>query len=155
MGIRLQRLPRSITGLFDKEGPFRSVDARSFKSACHVVTQMEGGSVEAFRSDLLLRNYYSAWLITRAERVLILCNATYPYVAFSPLAESTWRDRIFVAPVFQAAFETLTDFQPLDADWLMSDVTRDMLAALPPWEVKHVRYWEPDHVGSVIFNEWG
>ena len=155
MGIRLQRLPRSITGLFDREGSFRSVDAKRFKSACHVVAQMEGGSAEAFRSDLLLRNYYSARLITRAERVVVLCNATYPYVAFSPVEESTWRDRTFVTPAFQAAFEVLTDLQPFDPDWLMSDVTRDMLAALPPWEVKHARYWEPDYVGSVIFNEWG
>ena len=154
MGTRLQRLPRSITGLFDKEGPFRSVDAKSFKRSCHLVAQMEGGSAEAFRLDLSLRNYHSARLITRAERVFVLCNVTYPYVAFSPMEESTHRDRTFVTPVFQAAFETLTDLQPLDADWLMSDVTQDLLAELPPWEAKHVRYWEPDHVGDVIFNEW-
>ena len=82
--MRLDRLPRHITGSFNDTDEPRSVDGADFKKACHQVAQMSGGAVEDVDLNLLGRNYFGATIQTKSDRVSVLCNSVFPYLAFVP-----------------------------------------------------------------------
>ncbi len=64
-------------------------------------------------------------------------------------------DLTFVEPVSLAGiFSTLTEFQPLDADWLATEPTPELLMDLGPAELEQVNYWKPQRIGELIFNYW-
>lgn len=155
--MKLDRLPRRITGLNDQLEPPPSVDAIAFKRSCYLVAQMDGGSVEDIDSDLSGRSYYAATLRTSIDHVSVLCHSVYPFVAFVLPGCFGLRcpDLTFVAPVrLAAAFSALTEFQPLDIEWLATDLRPELLVDLAPVELEQVKYWKPQRIGELIFNYW-
>ena len=155
--MKLDRLPRWITGFFDRSEEPRSLGSKSFESACYLVANSDGGKVEALDFDLLGRSYYVATLPTKTDHVSVLCNGVHPYVAFVPPgsfgggnSELTFVDPTHLA----AAFSALTDFAPLEAGWLSADLTPELLIDLAKAETEQVHYWKPRRVGDVIFNNW-
>jgi hypothetical protein len=153
----LDRLPQNITGFFDKGDQPRSLDAGSFKQACHLVAQMDGGTVDGVDLNLLGRSYFAATIRTNSDHLSVLCNSVYPYLAFVP--PNTFGlgapELTFVEPIhLAAAFASATNFQPLDAIWLQSDLLSGLLAELAPADQSQLAYWKPRRVGDVIFNSW-
>ena len=151
----LDSLPPGITGFRDRSERPRALEPEAFKVACHLVAGMEGGCVESLDFDLLARSYYTATVRTRTDQASILCNAIYPYLAFVPPGRIGFTDLEFVAPVSLASvFASLTEFQPLDADWLSDDPTPELLANLADADVEQVKHWKPQRIGEIIFNYW-
>ncbi|MBX9644529.1 MAG: hypothetical protein K2W91_10570 [Novosphingobium sp.] len=153
----LKRLPPSITGFFDHLEPPRSVESRSFTEACHLVAQFEGGVVEDIDLSLLGRSYYSATVRTPSDHVSMLANSVYPYLAFvRPHAFGVIIPELsFVAPVrLASSISSLTYFRSLDAAWLETELSTELLADLAQVELDQVKYWKPARVGEVIFNNW-
>ena len=155
--MRLQRLPPHITSFFDGGEPPRSLDGATFKKACHQVAHMDGGLVENIELNLVGRSYYDATIRTRTEHLTVLCNSVYPYLAFVPPSSfgPGPTDLTFVKPVHVGSlFSRLTEFQPLDADWLAAELPPDLLADLGRSELEQVGYWKPSRIGDVMFNNW-
>ena len=155
--MRLVRLLPHMTSFFDRREPPRSLDGATFKKACHQVAHMDGGVVENIELNLLGRSYYGATIRTRTEHVSVLCNSVYPYLAFVPPSSfgAGPTDLTFIEPVHvDSLFSSLTDFQPLDADWLAAELPSDLLADLSRSELEQVGYWKPSRIGDVVFNDW-
>ncbi|MGE0180442.1 MAG: hypothetical protein AB7O91_11565 [Sphingomonas sp.] len=151
----LDRLPRHITGFFDRSEQLRAIEPEGFKAACYLVAGMEGGSVESLHLDRVARSYYAATVRTRSDHLSVLCNATHPYLAFVAAGTFGGWDSEFIAPVSLAsAFASVTEFQPLDADWLAADLRAELLADLASGELEQVKYWKPQRIGDVVFNCW-
>lgn len=151
----LDRLPPRITGFFGRSELPRAIEPKAFKVACHLVARMEGGSVESVDFDLVARSYYAATLRTKTDHASVLCNSVYPYLAFVPPGTFGFADLEFVASVsLVCAFANLTEFQPLDADWLRDDPHPELLANLAEAELQQVDYWKPQRIGDIIFNYW-
>lgn len=155
--MKLDRLPPNITGFFDKGEQPRSLDPRTFKQACHLVAQMDGGTVEGVGMDLLGRSYFAATIRTNSDHASVLCNSVYSYVAFVPpdALEHGPPKLAFIEPIaLAAAFASATKFQPLDAAWLDANLSADLLTDLAPSEREQLSYWKPERVGEVIFHSW-
>jgi hypothetical protein len=151
----LDCLPRGITGFFDRLESPHALEAKAFKVACYLVARMEGGSVESLVFDRLARSYYAATIRTKTDHASVLCNAMYPYLAFVPPGAFGFTDLEFVAPVrLASAFASMTEFQPLDADWLRDDPRPGLLANLAEAELEQMKYWKPQRIGDIIFNYW-
>ena len=151
----LDRLPAHITGFFDRSAPPRALDSQAFEAACHLVAQMEDGSVETLDFQLVARSYYVATVRTSSDHLSVLCNSVYPYLAFVPPGAFGFTDLEFVAPVSLAStFSGLTEFRSLDANWLMTDLQPAHLADLASVELRQIKYWKPHRIGEVIFNRW-
>jgi hypothetical protein len=153
----LDRLPPRITGFFDRAEPPLSLDPKDFKRACHLVAQMEGGSVESVDLALAGRSYFVATARTPTDYVSVLANSVYRYLAFVPPGSfgADCHELTFVEPISLAgAFSRATEFQPLDAAWLATAPRTELLTDLAPVEFEQVKYWRPQTVGDVIFNCW-
>lgn len=150
----LDRLPPRITGFFDRADPPRALDRKAFKTACYAAAVIERGSVEKFDLSLSGRSYYAATMRTETDHVSVLCNSVYPYLAFVR-GSFGFTDLQFIEPASLAsAFSGTSEFQPLSAHWLNSELHPDLLAGLAPTEMEQVKYWKPQRIGEVIFNYW-
>ena len=153
----LERLPQNISGFFDEGEQPRSLDAREFKQACHLVAQAEGGTVDGLELKPIGRRYFGATIRTGSDHLSVLCNSIYPYLAFVP-PNGFGLDApelAFVEPNDLAAtFASVTKFQPLDTIWLQTDLSSDALAELAHSERRQLGYWKPKRIGDVIFNDW-
>jgi hypothetical protein len=135
------------------------VDTKLFKAACHPVAIRVGGSVSDFDAELLARSYYACTLTTRRDHISVLGNATYPLVGFVRAGQYGLRELSFLlcAEVGQA-FAELTDFKPLDHDFLTAALTPQHLSELAPSELGEIKHWPRrgtmDRVGDVVFNAW-
>ncbi len=88
--MRLDRLPRRITGFFDHLETPRSLDASAFKHACYLVAQMDGGSIEKIDFDLTARSYYAATLRTSTDHVRFCLTAYTPTWRSCRLVPLVW-----------------------------------------------------------------
>jgi hypothetical protein len=157
--VTYDRLPRGISGIFDDAPPPSPVDAKLFKSACHRVATHIGGSVEDFDAGLLARNYYACTLRIPSNPISVLCNATYPVIGFVGAGQYGFRELAFLScGEIGRAFADLTDFKPLDSDFLSAALTAQHLIELAPVERDQVKHWQrcgmAERVGDVIFNAW-
>jgi hypothetical protein len=81
------------------------------------------------------------------------CHASV--LAFVPPGAFGLTSLEFIAPASLAsAFASMTEFHPLDADWLAADLRAELLADLSPAELEQVKYWKPQRIGDVVFNCW-
>ncbi|HTJ01537.1 MAG TPA: hypothetical protein VL492_02000 [Methylovirgula sp.] len=157
--VTYDRLPRGISGIFDSAPPPPSVDAKLFKSACHCVATHLGGSVGDFDAGLLARNHYACTLQIPSNLISVLCNATYPLIGFVGAGQYGFRELAFLpGGDIGRAFADLTDFKPLDSDFLNAALTAQHLTELAPAERDQVKHWQrrgmAERVGDVIFNSW-
>ncbi len=104
-------------------------------------------------------NFHHAEVSLAGERVTVLCNYLYPYIAIVPLSQDGFCKRTFLPPgALGAAFGEMTDLQPLDPGFLETDLTPRLLEQLGHGELHELRYWQrcgmAERVGDVIFNNW-
>lgn len=156
--MKLDRLPRHITGFFDDKseaaGPLNFTE---FKAACFQVARTAGGSIASFDHDLSGKSFFVATMKHPEGDASVLCNSVYPYVAFVPPGsfDNGAPELAFSQPIyFSSLFLQGTVFHPLDADWLMSAPGEDLLSDLALTEREQVRYWKVQRVGDIVFNRW-
>jgi hypothetical protein len=156
--VTYDRLPRGISGIFDSAPP-PSVEAKLFKSACHRVATHLGGSVGDFDAGLRARSYYACTLQTPIKPISVLCNATYPLIGFVGAGQYGFCELAFLScEEIGQAFIELTEFKPLELDFLNTALTPHHLTELAPVERDQVKHWQrrgmAERVGDVIFNPW-
>lgn len=128
-----------------------------FKAVCHAVARANGGTVGEFDDRLSGRNYFKAALIIAHEPVLVVCNATRPLVAFAEADQGELKLAFVDDRTLGEAFGSISPFQPLDAEWLESSPTSDMLVSLSEAELVQATYWRKlgfSRIGDLVFNNW-
>ena len=148
---------KGITGSFHSVDPrpLPHVAPKVFKSICYAIARAVGMSVVKFKPCGPTPNFHLAVLKGRNEKetIAIVCNATFPIVAFAePPSEGqcslTFRDDERLA----AAFRLQGGFEVASASDLSAAVRERELSELGPVEREEVRYWRPQTVGEIVFN---
>jgi hypothetical protein len=157
--VNFDRLPRGITGIIDRRLSPRDVDPKLFKVACHMVAVRLDGSVSDFDTELLARSYYACTLKIGRNRISVLGNATYPLIGFVRAGQYGFRELSFLScSEVGHEFAELTDFKPLDHDFLTAALTPQYLSELAPAELDQIKHWQrrgmAARVGDVVFNAW-
>jgi hypothetical protein len=152
-------LPSGITGcwgLNDEKPP--QTDIRAFHSHCfEVARRLEGRvlSVVNPNPDGRYCNYAIGTMKLRSEKVCVVLNAHYPIMAIAqPRSEQEIRLRFQDNLELAMAFGAFEAYLILLAQELEQAPTTDVLHALSPAEQKQVKYWNPQRLGDLIFNEW-
>lgn len=157
--MNFDRLPRGITGFIDRCLSPRDVDPKLFKAACHMVAVRLDGSVSDFDAELPARSYYACTLKIGHNHISVLGNATYPLICFVRAGQYGFRELSFLScSVLGQEFDELTDFKPLDYDFLTAVLTPQHLSELATAEFDQIKHWQrrgmADRVGDVVFNAW-
>jgi hypothetical protein len=159
IAVNFDRLPRGVTGFIDRGSSSRVVDPKLFKAACHLVAVRLGGSVSDFDAGLLARSYYACTLKISRDHISVLGNATYPLIGFVRAGQYGFRELSFL-PCAEVGreFTKLTDFKPLDYDFLTAALAPQYLSELAPVELDQIKHWQRrgavDRIGDVVFNAW-
>lgn len=129
-----------------------------FHPDCYKVARTIHAKVLEVRDE---GEYYENYCLCRMQlreyhkyssmNVVILRNNPYQMLAFSSTEE---RPFVFLnVPLLQAAFEAL-EYEVLSKEYLESDPTEQDIADLSAEELKDYRYWRPNRIGEIIFNQW-
>lgn len=138
----------------------RNTTPRKFRTACMLAARPSRGMIVRVASAFKSRtpNFHDAWLQWRwaqtPHALRVLCNASFPYVAFCE-AESGFKfshrfvDRPGLAALFPPEYVVLTK---AEAERYPAP---ELLANLPTDERARIEKWRPMRVGDLIFNYWG
>ncbi|MCE9576545.1 MAG: hypothetical protein K8W52_25570 [Deltaproteobacteria bacterium] len=141
------RLPHGVTG-FDA-APRRF--AAEFKATCFAVARSLHGRLEAIANERTPeRGYHLATLALRRGRVIVLCNAFHPLIAFRVDERSPFVDD----PELAEVFASLGAFVAIPSAVLNGPPDAAALADLGEQELDQMRYWKPRTLGAIVFNHW-
>ena len=98
-------------------------------------------------------NFHSAEVVIGSERLFILLNAHYPYLAFASEIEYgsiTFVDKPELEQLFSAFYRVL------NTDELNAAYTGqpDSSCQLSSADIEQLAYWKPETIGEIIFNRW-
>ena len=151
------KLPTGITGFWrpgrDPIPP--SVPVHDFKAACYEFARTHHGTITDFSgTPRIPRTYYYAKLNWDRKDWFILCNTHYPYVALAPSLPDDGRVTFIDNEVFSGFFREHTAFDPLPGNVLNRTPKTEDLSDLSKAEHGEIKHWEPNTIGSIIFNFW-
>jgi len=148
------KLPNGVTGFYDSivnKPP--QVDGKQFKQLCFDFTSRNRGKVIDFITPQSPTNFYYAQVEILRNRLCILLNEHYPYLAFASKVEFgniTFIDR----PVFHEHFSSF--YQVLGTGELNVPLNQNLIKKtdLNNAELEQIAFWKPETVGQIIFNYW-
>ena len=154
------RLPVGVTS-FGKPPEMPTLPAKQFTTACHAAARLAGGFVGwvAGCEGQAAVNFHRASPWLAEQRILVLCNYLYPFLAFVPTGQAGFGQRTFLAPgPLGQAFAEATDLQPLDLAFLTAPLAPGLLEVFHVQKRHELRYWRgcsmAECVDDVIFNNW-
>jgi hypothetical protein len=100
------------------------------------------------------RNYHSAVVVASNVRLAILCNATYPWIAFAGMGTGDLEPKAFVDPPSWAATFAGAGFVVMRRQLLDSPLGAVDTAALGKAEWQQIASWRPESVGETVFSAW-
>lgn len=131
------------------------VDPRAFKAVCYEVARKLGGSVSTFVFPSWGPNFDVAVLAWRSERVSVLCNSTYPLIAFAePIGEGDMELCFCSQPEPADGFSKSGEFTCITLGELNTPVSELDLSELSDGEMKELRSWRPRNLGELVYNWW-
>jgi hypothetical protein len=141
-------LPPGVTGFAHRSAPLLpTVEAASFKAAFFAAARECGGRVSGFEDACYPRSYHSGAIAVSGEDIEVLCNTHYPLVGLRS-------GREFIDLPVLAETLTTFGFVILPATELNAYPDAEALSSLGKGELDQLRYWRPERLGEVIFNEW-
>ena len=149
------RLERGVTGFRSaKESELPEVPVRTFRGGCWEAARAAGGVVEQFVESAYPRNFHSAVIVASNDRLAILCNAMYPWIAFAGVGASDPEPKAFVDPPAWAVRFAEIGFIVMSRQVLDSPLGAVDTAALGKAERLQIDSWRPANVGETVFNFW-
>lgn len=149
------RLERGVTGFrSDREQELRGVAARMFRAGCYEAARAAGGAVEQVLESAYPRNFHSAVMIAPSGRFAILCNVTYPWIAFAGQGTGDLEPKAFADPPGWAATFADAGFTVMSRQVLNSPLNAVDTTALGKAEWLQINSWRPVTVGETVFNSW-
>jgi hypothetical protein len=150
------KLPRGITGFrAHQDPPLPQSDFSRFKSDCYEIARSVGPLVSDVALPQATTNYGYAILAFDDQRIAVLLNAHYPFIAFAQRFDPGQQPFAFVNHAALApAFMALGVYTVLFLEELEVPVSAEACQDLSPAEQRQVDYWRPRCLGQVIFNSW-
>lgn len=136
------------------------VDSLQFKRLCHTLANYTNGKVLCFEEPQVAQNFYKAELDLSNDKIFILLNSSYPFIAFASSIE--YFKIKFIDHSLQNVVNAFSDgFRILFANKLnerlqLDERTRTVTNenCLNKTELDQIFYWKPETVGDVVFNYW-
>ena len=150
------QLERGVTGFrCGNEPELPEISVQRFRVACNKAAKTTGRAVERIAERTYPRNFHSAAIAGLGDRFAVLCNAMYPWVAFTEgVAGDVIGAGAFVGPPACAATFTEMGFIVMSRQLLESPLSVVDTAALGKGEWMQIRSWQPATVGETVFNSW-
>ncbi|MBT2448918.1 hypothetical protein J7F03_17825 [Streptomyces sp. ISL-43] len=148
------RLERGATGFRHiSEPPLPDTDIDACRAAWHAAARAAGGQVGDFVEQRYPQNFHSATITDQDGTHVALFHAHHPLIAFVDERRYAFTDEFQDPPAWAAP---LTDhgFVILSASLLRSPFSEADASALADAEWNQIKYWEPETVGTVLFNFW-
>jgi hypothetical protein len=149
-------LREGITG-FNSVSSFNFED---FKKLCYAISAYNNARLISFESHHTAKNFYEAKLDLCDEKVHLLINQIYPFIALASSVEYfniQFTDHVISSDL--AAYGG--DFRLLSKYELNEEIKLDARTltvknenSLNPAELKQLNFWKPKTVGEVIYNFW-
>ncbi|RAK29211.1 hypothetical protein B0I29_1182 [Actinoplanes lutulentus] len=137
-----------------KELKLPEVPVRTFRDGCYAAARAAGGAVERVFESAYPRNFHSAAIVAPNDRIAILCNAVYPWIAFAGAGAGDLESKAFVDPPAWAAAFAEIGFVVMSRQVLGSPLGSVDTAALGKAEWLQIDSWRPASVGEAVFNFW-
>jgi hypothetical protein len=152
------RLPKGVTGFYDKGEAPLTVDTKAFAAVCHDAMRSVGGQVLKIKVDSfeLHRNYFRVDVqVANGTLRQIVCNKYYPLIAIALEAEDGEAYPRFVdEPNLATTLSAWGAFEVLSVETLGTVPDMINTALLGKAELEQVRYWKPELIGQILFNHW-
>jgi hypothetical protein len=150
------RLERGVTGFrYGEEAELPEISVQRLRGACYEAARSTGGAVEQVVEKTYPRNFHFAVVVGSADQFAVLCNAVYPWVAFTQggtgdvVGPGTFVD----PPACATAFAEM-GFIVMSRQLLESPLSAVDTAALGKGDWMQIRSWQPTNVGQTVFNSW-
>lgn len=142
-------LEKGITGFFDARDGYLEESAFSeFKKYCYGFKVQGWDLADICNLDHI--SYYYAWWNVDGQKIYILQNKFYSYLAFTE--ELQQNEKVFIAP--PNSFQDPLYGKILSAEVLNDPWEEKKMHHLSNAELEQIRYWKPGSIGNIIFNEW-
>ena len=153
-GNYMVNLPSGVTGFYHSEAEKPpKVEGKQFKQLIFDLIISSGGKVICFNTPQYSANFYYTQVEISGDRLYILLNEHYPYLAFASTVEYgdiKFIDNNLLYERFSPFYQIITSVE------LNSLFDKDMIkkADLNNAEWEQIAYWKPNIVGEIIFNYW-
>lgn len=153
----IERLPPGITGFWspDHGAPPPDTPIAHFKSACYAVAQATRSRIRSIWSSgeyAPTANYHVAQILVDRRSIYMLCNAHYPYIAYTEAVQ--FERTVFLDMPSLDQQLKVYDYTSLRSAYLHTHPNEPLLSLLDSAELKQISVWRPQHIGDIIFNQW-
>ena len=154
-------LPTGITGFSRRKSTELESDLRTFQECSYTAAYLTGSRIA---STELPANYplnyarvtfefFSRGVVS--ERLCVLLNNTYPYVAFvTPMPSGDTTTHFIDHQRLAEAYRSFNRYTVLGATKAQTPLELSDYQNLHKVELRQIQYWQPKTVGEVIFNFW-
>ncbi|MEZ2658450.1 hypothetical protein [Aneurinibacillus aneurinilyticus] len=122
-------------------------DIGEFETLLYSTIVQIGGSVLSKDLELLGKNFYTYEIDIDGNRLYLLLNSTYPFVAFAHKVEYGGIDFCDNTELIIGDY-----YQMLTKDILNTTIIEEDLQNLFKDERKQIRYWNVSLIGDIVFN---
>ena len=154
-----------LNGISDSGGTETLVDGNKFKKVCFSIVTNLGGRMLSFLEPAVAQNYYYAEVsFANEDRICILMNSIYPFIAFStsPVPfDMTFVDHkqltVYINQLGGEVYRVLRRdelYEPLRLKEAKGNLVVVNENTLNKWDMYNIKYWQPKTVGDVVFNYW-
>ncbi len=103
----------------------------------------------------MVANFARVTLELPGGPVAVVLNLHYPIVAFvAPQPDNESRLRFVDASAVSDSFRGFSIYKVLTASEAGRPVAEEVCRLLSPTELEQLRYWRPQCIGEVVFNDW-
>ncbi|MFF4602797.1 hypothetical protein ACFY12_08605 [Streptomyces sp. NPDC001339] len=160
MGVKVDgsqasfRLERGATGFCDlSDPPLPETDPRVCRTALHATARAARGQVRNFEEQRYPQTFHSGTIDNRDGTHVVLFHAQYPLIAFVGDQRHPSPDEFQDPPAWATILNDF-GFTVLGASLLLSPPTGADTTALSTAELRQIEQWQPNTLGSTLFNSW-
>ncbi|AIQ19145.1 hypothetical protein H70357_22350 [Paenibacillus sp. FSL H7-0357] len=155
-------LPEGITG-FGKSLATTKITDKEFKFFCHQFSEELGLDIVNVVEIFYTSNYYIGELAKASGKVYIIMNKQYPFVAFASEYRNgniEFIDNTYYINTFSRCREQFESndrcdiYRILGLEDLEMRVNEEMIQNLNQDELKQIKYWKPQVLKEIVFNNW-
>lgn len=140
------KLPNGITGFYNSDtNKPPQVDQKQFKQLCFDFTSRNGGEIIAFNMPQYQTNFYYAEVMIFDNKLYVLLNKHYPYLAVASVVESLNINFIDKPVIFQQFSPFYQVMSTVELNFPVNQILIDK-SQLNSAELKQMAYWKPKTV---------
>lgn len=149
-----------LNGVSGFNGPDPKTDGEYFKKICYTVIQSLDGNVMSFCEPEVARHYYIVKVEVSEQKLYILLNLIYPFVAFASTVDPAnirFIDHEKLTDKFKPYYRVLSQNE-LNEPLVIRDSNGGIIVEnkneLNDAELGLIKYFNSKTVGDIVFNYW-